>query len=292
VKKVIAGFVKTVSAAIGKTRMEKLLIYSAKVLNINLHEHGLVQIGAYISHIPEKNGESFFVQNILPRLIESGFHPIFFDVGANVGNYALGLRNRFPDANIYTFEPVRSTYDLLNNNVSGCRIDTYNLGLGDKKGRATIFNKANNNNTELATLYSDVFKAGGKSEGEITSSQCEIDTIDNFCDTTQVKNIHFLKIDVEGHELSVLKGASEMLKRKRIDIIQFEFNSHNIYSRVYLRDFFLSLNDFEIFRILPNGLLRLGAYNSANEIFLLQNLLAVRKDICHLLDKSYLYSPY
>jgi len=289
VKKIAAIFTSVVSAILGKARMKKLLIYSAKTLNINLHEHGLIQIGAYISHVPEKNGEVFLIEHILPHLFKPGAQLTFFDVGSNVGHYAIGLRKYFPDARIYAFEPVKGTYDLMVNNASDFRIDTYNLGLGDKQGMATIFNKTHNSNTELASLYRDVFDMPDGSEDEITSSQFAIDTIDNFCNKTQVKNIHFLKVDVEGHELLVLKGASEMLRQKGVEVIQFEFNSHNVYSRVYLRDFYLLLNNFEIFRIIPHGLISLGAYNSVNEIFLLQNFLAVRKDICHLVDKSHLH---
>ncbi len=288
-KKIIAGFIRGVSAIIGKARMKKLLIYSAKTLNINLHEHGLIQMGAYISHVPEKSGEVFLIENILPYLFEPGLPLTFFDVGSNIGNYAIRLRRQFPNARIYAFEPVKGTYDLMINNASDFRIDTYNVGLGDKQGSATIFNKTNNTNTELASLYRDIFNVADESEDEITSSQFAIDTIDNFCNKKQIKNIHFLKIDVEGHELLVLKGASEMLRHKKIEIIQFEFNLHNVYSRVYLRDFYLLLNDFEIFRIIPHGLISLGAYNSVNEIFLLQNFLAVRKDKCYLIDKSHLH---
>ena len=269
--------------------MKKLLIYSAKTLNINLHEHGLIQIGAYISHVPEKNGEVFLIEHILPHLFKPGAQLTFFDVGSNVGHYAIGLRKYFPDARIYAFEPVKGTYDLMINNASDFRIDTYNLGLGDKQGIATIFNETNNTNTELASLYRDVFNVTDEREDEITSHQFAIDTIDNFCSKKQIKNINFLKIDVEGHELLVLKGALKMLGQKAIDVIQFEFNMHNVYSRVYLRDFYLLLNDFEIFRIRQNGLISLGAYNSVNEIFLLQNFLAVRKDKCHLVDKSHLH---
>lgn len=270
--------------------MKKLLIYSAKRMKIGLHDHGLIQIGAYISHIPENNGEKFFIENILPNLFERGFQPVFFDVGANTGQYAIGLRKCFPDAHIYAFEPVKSTYDLLIDNTSNFQIEACNIGFGEQKGEAVIFNEKNNDNTELATLYRDVFDVPDVNDNGITSSQFLMETIDNFCNEKHIKNIQFLKIDVEGHELFVLKGASEMLRHRNVDVIQFEFNAHNVYSRVYLRDFYLLLNDFEIYRIHRGGIISLGAYNSVNEIFLLQNFVAVRKDICHLIDKSFLYS--
>jgi len=291
-KNIVAFFTRYVSLIVGKERMAKLLIYSSKTLNINLHEHGLIQMGAGISHIPEENGEVFFIENILPHLFKPGGRSVFFDVGAHIGNYAIRLRKRFQEADIYAFEPVEDTYDTMFSNASGFEINMYNVGLGEKRGTATIFNTTNNTNTELASLYRNIFDAYHESDEEISSFQFSIDTIDDFCAARQIQNINFLKIDVEGHELLVLKGASEMLSHSNIEVIQFEFNIHNVYSRVYLRDFYSLLSDFKIFRIVPNGLINLGDYNSSNEIFLLQNLLAVRKDICHLIGKSYLHSYY
>src|SRR6185503_14354274 len=55
-------------------------------------------------------------------------------------------------------------------------------------------------------------------------------TIDAFCDREEIYHIHFLKLDVEGHELSVLNGAKRMLDSGKISIIQFEFGPANIYS--------------------------------------------------------------
>ena len=74
-----------------------------------------------------------------------------------------------------------------------------------------------------------------------------------------------------------------MLLKKHIKIIQFEFNSHNVHSRVFLRDFYLILKDFEFYRIFQNGIIKLGPYSHLNEIFTLQNIVAVRNDFCYLI---------
>src|SRR6185312_3866725 len=94
-KKIAAIFTSVVSAILGKARMKKLLIYSAKTLNINLHEHGLIQIGAYISHVPEKNGEVFLIELIFPHFFRPAAHFTFFDFGSIFGHYAIGLENIF-----------------------------------------------------------------------------------------------------------------------------------------------------------------------------------------------------
>ena len=274
---------------VGRKKLERLLIFGAKTINTNLLKHALVQIGGS-GTVGQDNGEDSFIANILPGFLNNTINPLIFDVGANVGNYSLALSRHFKDASIYAFEPVAKTFDLLTTNVDGSLIKTYNLGFSDKQGVGKIFNTLNSEDTEIASLYPDVFGGVFKSDAEITSDEFSMDTIDEFCVANNIQAIDFLKIDVEGHELFVLKGAAEMIRKGCVKIIQFEFNAHNVYSRVFLRDFYLALDNFEFYRIVQNGLLKLGPYSPLSEIFVQQNLVAIRKDLCHLINPAFLRS--
>ena len=282
-EKLLSFLIKVISKITGRKNLEKVLIYSAKTINTDLHRHGLIQIGGSRS---QSNGELSFIINTLTSLLKIDTGLVFFDVGANVGNYSIALREFFSNASIYAFEPVEQTFKMLNANMSGQNIQLFNLGLGEKKGTGKIFNTIDNADTEVASIYEDVFVGIFKSEADVVSVDFEMDTIDLFCETNDIKNIDFLKIDVEGHELSVLKGAKNMLKNKNIKIVQFEFNSHNVYSRVFLRDFYLLLEDFEFFRIIKNGIVKLGPYSHANEIFVHQNFVAIQKNLCSSIKPS------
>ncbi|HZY37873.1 MAG TPA: FkbM family methyltransferase [Mucilaginibacter sp.] len=286
-KRTLQGFIRTLAKITGRKNLEKLLIFSAKSIDTDLLKHAQIQIGGSGS-VSENNGERLFIENILPCFLNSTAGTILFDVGANVGNYALALRNHFSGVAIYAFEPVKKTFDILEKNTGGQQISVYNLGFSDKPGEGRIFNTVNSEDTEIASMYHDVFSGVFNSGAEITSDQFSMDTIDQFCGANNISAIDFLKIDVEGHELFVLKGASEMIRNGGFKIIQFEFNSHNVYSRVFLRDFYLALENFEFYRIIQDGLLKLGPYSPLNEIFVQQNLLAVRKDICHLINPVFL----
>jgi len=108
--------------------------------------------------------------------------------------------------------------------------------------------------------------------------QVQVRTIDRFCETEKIQRIDFLKIDVEGHELSVLRGAERMLTSGAISMIQFEFGPANIYSRTYFYDFWSLLSGaYDIYRIVPKGLAPINYYGEHNEIFLTTNYLALRK---------------
>jgi hypothetical protein len=84
---------------------------------------------------------------------------------------------------------------------------------------------------------------------------------------------------VEGHELEVLKGARELLGRKALRMIQFEFGERNLASRTFLRDFVNVLEDYDVFRLTPRGLTTLS-YGPADELFLSEaNYLAARRAV-------------
>lgn len=79
--------------------------------------------------------------------------------------------------------------------------------------------------------------------------------IDDVVEEHGLDHIDLLKIDVEGHELSVLKGALNNLQRGRVRALTFEFGSGNINSRTFFHDFWdlLTPLGFRIFRVLPTG---------------------------------------
>jgi hypothetical protein len=89
-------------------------------------------------------------------------------------------------------------------------------------------------------------------------------------------SIYFLKIDVEGAEMDVLAGANQLIKNKKIKFLQFEYGPNCIISKVFLKDFFLLLENYTIYRILKNGLRPL-VYNEILEIPLTSNYVAELK---------------
>ena len=111
---------------------------------------------------------------------------------------------------------------------------------------------------------------------EVVSEEISLNSIDDYCLMNGITTIDFLKIDTEGNELNVLKGAQRMLTSNSINIIQFEFNEMNIISRVFLKDFYTILRGYEFYRLNTNELLPLGNYKSINEIFQFQNIIAIK----------------
>jgi hypothetical protein len=106
-----------------------------------------------------------------------------------------------------------------------------------------------------------------------------VTTLDDFVMHESIDKIDFMKIDTEGHECNVLKGALASIRQGRITIIQFEFGRPHLASRTYFQDIYELLKDqYDLYRLLPKSLLPVRSYHYLfNEIFAFQNYVAVLK---------------
>lgn len=218
------------------------------------------------------SGEEFFLRNY----ISSDRIKVVFDVGANVGGYVKRLRKHNSLAKIYCFEPHPETYKSLTKNMEIDNIELYNFGLGKSTDTLKIFDYKNSDGSSHASLYKEVISEIHKSE--TVEHEVDIRTIDDFIREKNIQKIGLLKIDTEGNELNVLLGANEALVKSKIDIIHFEFNEMNVISKTYFKDFYDLLKDYDLYRLLQDGLVPLACYSPVFcEIFAFQNIVAIRK---------------
>jgi len=153
------------------------------------------------------------------------------------------------------------------------QIRLYNLGVSSQNGEVTLYDYQANEGSSHASLYADVIREIHNSK--TAANPVKVVCLDDFCEANGVEYIDFLKIDTEGHELEVLRGAVKLIAKNRISLIQFEFNEMNVLPRVFLRDFYQLLRRFTFFRLAQKRLIPLGDYDSRHEIFKYQNILAI-----------------
>jgi FkbM family methyltransferase len=261
--------------SIGFKRFQQMLLSISNLTNFSYLPVTYASMGILKYQNFYVSGEQFIIEKVLPELITCK-SPVLFDVGAFDGSFSIELRNSYPEADIYAFEPNPRTYEKALSNHIDTSVHCYCLGVGSAQGKGKIYDYADNPASQHASAFPEVF-SDLHHAGETIAVDFEIVSMDEFCAERNVEKIDFLKIDTEGYELEVLKGAQKLIANRRIQIIQFEFNEMNVISRVFLRDFYQILVDYQIYRIDTERLISLPIYNSENEIFKFQNFLAVLK---------------
>jgi FkbM family methyltransferase len=163
----------------------------------------------YISGLPR--GISLY--NDIAEFLRNTRIDVIFDVGAHIGESTLYYARQFPDATIYSFEPVGKIFDKLSNAFAGSsRVRCFNTAVCDKIGYGLMRQR---------TIGQSTINCLDKCHDEVPNS-VPITTIDAFCQEAGINSINFLKIDAEGNDLSVLTGANGMLGQQRIDLLQVE----------------------------------------------------------------------
>ncbi len=130
-----------------------------------------------------------------------------FDIGANAGFYSLVLSARFPGIHGLAFEPVPTTYNMLQENfrLNGVnRIEARNLGLSNQFGRLDFVVS----DTHSGASY--ISQGNGAEGGELV--HCEVRTLDSQVAESEWSP-DFIKCDVEGAELLVFQGGEQTLRR-------------------------------------------------------------------------------
>lgn len=215
------------------------------------------------------SGEAYFLKYISAKSPKT-----IVDVGANEGQFAQ-LCLLHTEATVFSFEPHPRTFQKLKSKIANSRWKGFECGLGSTPGSFILYDHAGQNGTQHASFQKGVFDSVHLKEFD--QFEVQVRTLDEVAATTGLEKIDLLKIDVEGFEFEVLKGASHLLKAGKINMIMFEFNSMNIANNVSLQDFEKLLPDFSFYRLLPNSLLPLQHTSILfKEIYAFQNIFAIR----------------
>lgn len=261
----------------GLSIKELFVLRLATILKINLKGLANKGLGVGLSNNFAESGEKFLINKVLPNVLDKvKKEMVMFDVGANAGDYSEILSRCFLKAQIHAFEPNPNTFKNLEKKFKERKnVHTNNFGFGAIREKTNIYYYDTDKTTGHASINRKVFELHKRTD--IDFSQINIETIDEYSKTQNIHYIDFMKIDTEGFEYNVLLGAKEMLKAGRIGFIQFEFNEMNISNRIFLKDFFDLLPDYEFYRLKKNSLFPLKEYSSKDEVFIIQNLFAVNK---------------
>lgn len=212
------------------------------------------------------NGEYWFLKRIIPKV------KVVFDVGANSGDYSKSILEINDKVTIHAFEPDTRAFEILKKNI-GDKANINNIAMGEKEGEMTLYR--HKNKTVFNSLYD--IHAEGESGDKIN---IKVSTVDDYCAKEKINHIDFLKIDVEGYEFPVIKGADIMLQKGAIDMVQFEFSGATVESRAFLNDFlkFFAKYNYTLYKLKPFSLEKVEYYTDM-ERFSLSNFVAIHNNL-------------
>jgi FkbM family methyltransferase len=158
--------------------------------------------------------------SLLRRIVKHD--DIVIDIGANMGSHAIAMAKKTVNGKVYAIEPAQSNFDLLQRNIEInhlTNIVPLRTAVGEKSG------------TQEMNIYEDQAfnsmlvlnrkKAVGKEIVQVLS-------LDDLREQEHISKIDLIKIDTEGYEMSILKGAKKILSSEKKPILIVEINEENI----------------------------------------------------------------
>jgi len=214
------------------------------------------------------NGELNLIQNV----IQDG--DIVFDVGANKGSWSLNVFNCKKPSCVYCFEPIPEFYEILPKTLTENNFNAFQLALSDTLGCSTFYYYPTI--PGLSTIHRRSDEVETQYNLHPVSFPVITCRLDSFCNEHNIEKIDYLKIDVEGGEWSVIQGSENMLSN--IECIQFEYGGCYLDANTRLKDVydFLTAHNFTIYRIIPEGLIKVSKWRDKLENYQYTNYLAIK----------------
>jgi len=217
------------------------------------------------------NGESALQRWVLGLAPDGELHVA--DVGANVGRWSRSLlsaasaEGRAADLRLHAFEPDAGAYARLERALDGAPAILSAVALSDRHGTSTFHTVA------PAAGTNSLYPAPGATASAGTVSMI---TLDSYATRSGVPRFAFVKIDTEGHDLTVLRGARALLAEHRIAVVQFEYNHRWVFARAFLRDAFEFLADlgYRVGKLTPKGVEFYPGWDADLETFVEGNYVA------------------
>jgi FkbM family methyltransferase len=196
-----------------------------------------------------------------------------FDIGANIGQFGIEFKSKFPESKIYSFEPSKRAFKELELTAEKYQNwYSYNFGFGSEENQLKLFASSSGSASASLIRHGDVY---GRDLG-LDFELVKIKKLDDFLRENPDKFPNITKIDIEGFELECLKGGSGWIEK--IQIIQFEFGEINVDSRTFFRDYwnFFGNLGFKLFRVTRGAPILIQEYNESLETFAVTNYIATK----------------
>jgi FkbM family methyltransferase len=179
---------------------------TAKVLHNNIvTKFSITNQNDWIQKIQSTTGKFYEIDMLIDieKRLKMSENNVIVDAGAYIGNHSIFFATHCNASKVISFEPFSESYRLLINNIElndlEKKIQVYNVALGDKSYKAGI--SVVDNNNKGATMVKV------ESEGDVN-----VVTLDSLLHK-DLPRLDLIKVDVEGMEIPLLKGALKTIEK-------------------------------------------------------------------------------
>ena len=209
-----------------------------------------------------KSGEASFIHSFAED--HAGQEVVVFDVGANIGSWgevvAEEINKQGGTLTLHAFEPVAEYHG------SGTFTKA---AVSATPGTVSVYRRKD---SDQSSLYER--RLARRKQGEAEIVQIPTIRLDDYITEHKITHIDLLKIDVEGHELSVLQSLGTYLDPAFVSMIQFEYGVTYVDSSTYLLDMYELLHAYKICKVFRDHLEE-TPYQSNLEDFMFTNYVAI-----------------
>ena len=222
-----------------------------------------------------RNGEFRLLKEIIARRQKG----IVVDVGANRGDWSEEVLKLGFEGRLVAVDPLEKNISAIRHRLSSYGLlELVETALSDTEGEKTFFSNLDTENSGTDSLHN--MRLIGYDAG-VVQMEVRCTTLKELAQRLTLKRIDFLKVDVEGHEFFVLRGAAELLVQERIDFIQIEFGHAARAARIYLHDIVKMIGEhqYSVFIIKPASVVPLNFTPFVENRYAYVNLLIVRNAV-------------
>lgn len=145
------------------------------------------------------------------------------DIGANVGQFCQMAHELWPQARIYSFEPLQDCFEELKARMAGAsNVTALNIGLGEERGEKSFERnafRASSSFLKMTLLHKSSYPKTGRSQ----TTTVKIERLDDKAKELELVEPLFIKIDVQGYEDRVLLGGEQTVRRAKVLLLETSF---------------------------------------------------------------------